>query len=285
MATWFKVANDFATHPKIVGLSDGAIAAWFRCIGYCSLHLTDGHIPKPAGRHLGTRRALAELVDNGLLIDRRDAGWSVNGYTEHQQTSDEVEAARTRERDKKRRQRAESSSAVPPGHEGDKVGSPPGCPPDVPPPDTDTDDRSQIVPTAAAVVDTPEGRIAAATEVVIGRKGTERTARGKPNPDAWLDAARRGITTDLRRHPDLGRLIHDQADPETIADLLAPRPAPARPAHDPACPLCDGTRWRETDDGQVYPCGTETPAPHPVNPEPAPDPDHLAAIHTIRRTA
>jgi hypothetical protein len=45
--TWFKVDDQFADHPKWVGASDAAVAAWFKGLAYCSRYMTDGLIPGP----------------------------------------------------------------------------------------------------------------------------------------------------------------------------------------------------------------------------------------------
>jgi hypothetical protein len=41
-----KIDDQFPDHPKVVALSDAAIALWLRGICYCSRYLTDGAIPE-----------------------------------------------------------------------------------------------------------------------------------------------------------------------------------------------------------------------------------------------
>lgn len=148
--------------------------------------------------------------------------------------------------------------------------------------DTDTERSSSHSDSPPGTTFDLDATLAAAAEEVVDRRSLTVVARAKDNPARWLGVARRGITSELREHPDLGRLVHDRADPDAIADLIEPRPAPTPPPHDPACPHCDGTGWLETADGQAYRCGTEPPAPQPANPEPEPG-DNVAAIRAIPR--
>jgi len=55
------------THPKIVGLSDGAFRLWVWGLTYAQAHLTDGWIPDAAIRQQRpTSRAHQDLITAGL---------------------------------------------------------------------------------------------------------------------------------------------------------------------------------------------------------------------------
>jgi hypothetical protein len=60
--SWFKLDDQFSTHPKV--LRAGPDAAWLYICGgcYCAKHLTDGLIPKVAVPTLSTLRAHARLA-------------------------------------------------------------------------------------------------------------------------------------------------------------------------------------------------------------------------------
>jgi len=99
--TWVKLDDGFPEHPKAVGLSDAALACWVRGLCYASRNLTDGGVPTPALRLVGTRKAATELVAAGLWDETPD-GWFVHDYGEHQRTRDEVETQREQNRERAR---------------------------------------------------------------------------------------------------------------------------------------------------------------------------------------
>jgi HNH endonuclease len=63
----FQVDTSFYDHPKVLGLSDGAIALWVRAGSYSASVGLDGSVPAVALRHLSDSPSLAaELVRHGL---------------------------------------------------------------------------------------------------------------------------------------------------------------------------------------------------------------------------
>ncbi len=103
--TWVKFSDDTPTHPKIVGLSDYAIACWFRALCYSAQHLTDGHIPDAAAKILTTKRVSWTELEQAGLAHSNGTGWVLHDYTDYQPTKAQVEAERAawRERQKKAR--------------------------------------------------------------------------------------------------------------------------------------------------------------------------------------
>ena len=92
---WIRLECSFPDHPKIIGLSDHAVAAWVRLLAYCGRHETDGVAPRRAALaciHDGSD-VLGELVAAGLWVDHGDA-IEVHGWSEYQQTRAQGEAAR-----------------------------------------------------------------------------------------------------------------------------------------------------------------------------------------------
>ena len=88
--TYFTVDDGFDEHPKVVGLSDSAIATWVRGMCYCSRQLTDGAIVSALLPRLGKPKVVAELVDAGLW-ERTETGIQVHDYHERQRTKAEVD--------------------------------------------------------------------------------------------------------------------------------------------------------------------------------------------------
>ncbi|MDZ4234828.1 MAG: hypothetical protein U1C73_13975 [Dietzia sp.] len=120
--TWFKVDDGFWSHPKVMCLSDAAIALWVRAGTYSCQHLTDGHVPAAALRLLGDRDAASELVDAGLWMDAT-GGFLFHDWDEYQETSEDVKRRREANRERKRKQRrnatgqfAESPQDTPGSH-------------------------------------------------------------------------------------------------------------------------------------------------------------------------
>ncbi len=77
--SWFKLDDQFASHPKV--LRAGPDAAWLYVCGglYCAKHLTDGSIPKVAVPTLTTLKNAARLA--GVLV--RENLWSDDGDDYH----------------------------------------------------------------------------------------------------------------------------------------------------------------------------------------------------------
>jgi hypothetical protein len=69
---WLRIDDGFATHPKVVGLTDGAFRLHVAGMTYAARHLTDGIIPAVAIPTLypnRTGRVVEELVDADLWHD------------------------------------------------------------------------------------------------------------------------------------------------------------------------------------------------------------------------
>lgn len=111
--TWFKVDDSFWSHPKVMGLSDEAIAMWVRAGSYACQHLTDGAIMSRVTHALGTRGAAEELVAAGLWA-RADDGYIFHDWGEYQETSVDVKKRRDqwKERQKRARKKANVTQGV-----------------------------------------------------------------------------------------------------------------------------------------------------------------------------
>lgn len=98
-----RVLGTFWRHPRTAALSLAACGAWVRCLSWCADHRTDGTIPRAVipmvlgGRD--DRRAVAELVSSGLLVEDGDAlhvrDWSQHNIT-REQHEQKLESLRNR---------------------------------------------------------------------------------------------------------------------------------------------------------------------------------------------
>lgn len=104
---WFKVDDNFWSHPKTLTLSDEAISAWVKAGSYCGQHLTDGFVPASARTLLGIRKesAINELVESGLWREV-DGGWQFHDWEEYQPSRESVEDRRVKDRKRKAEARA-----------------------------------------------------------------------------------------------------------------------------------------------------------------------------------
>jgi len=92
---WFRLEDDFYLHPKVSSAGNAATGLWVRCGTYSAHYLTDGHIPTPIARQLGTRNEIAALLDTGLWAANGD-GFVIPDFLEYQPCRTDVEAERAR---------------------------------------------------------------------------------------------------------------------------------------------------------------------------------------------
>ena len=79
----FRVHPSFWSHPKVLGLSDEALALWTRAGSWCCAHRADGHIPAWVLQFLGASEAARELVSAGLWEAAED-GWWFHDWQDYQ---------------------------------------------------------------------------------------------------------------------------------------------------------------------------------------------------------
>ena len=129
--SWIKIDDNFADHPKFVGLSNDAVATWVRALGYCNRHMTDGKLGKAAARLCARSpkadRIVAELVEAGLWEQAGDSyqlhdylDWNESRET-RQRRQNEAKDRKERWKEQKRNASGTRSSGVPaasPNHPG-----------------------------------------------------------------------------------------------------------------------------------------------------------------------
>lgn len=102
---WFKIDDGFWSHPKVLELSDSAVALWTRAGAYCAGQLTDGEVKRSTLRMIGAEHdAVVELVLAGLW-DESPTGWVFHDWAEYQPTREEVLKERAAAAERKRRSR------------------------------------------------------------------------------------------------------------------------------------------------------------------------------------
>lgn len=91
--TWVRLDDQFADHPKVVGLSANAFRLHVTAICYAARQETDGVIPRGAAFVLAARRYLIELTGAGLWEDH-PSGFLIHDYLEYNPSADEVRSKR-----------------------------------------------------------------------------------------------------------------------------------------------------------------------------------------------
>lgn len=102
----FHVDDQFADHPKVVGLPDHAVALWVRTGSWAARNHTDGYVPDAiVGRYCARpRRIVATLVDAGLW-EVADGGYRFHDWPDYNPTRSALEDRKAADRNRKRRSR------------------------------------------------------------------------------------------------------------------------------------------------------------------------------------
>lgn len=111
--TWLKLDDGFATHPKIIALSDAAFRAYIAGLCHAGRYLTDGGIAKKTLPTLAKPRVKNELIEAGLWR-QTSAGIVIHDFLVYNPPKAEVEEkrAKTTERVRDWRQRNTVSNDV-----------------------------------------------------------------------------------------------------------------------------------------------------------------------------
>lgn len=108
---WFKVDDQFHSHPKMRGLDMAARGLWVTAGSWCASYLTDGEITEREVKALGgTRRQAEKLVSAGLwdLVDDSPGArrYAFHDWAQFQPTRAETTARRQRDAERKAEARA-----------------------------------------------------------------------------------------------------------------------------------------------------------------------------------
>lgn len=113
--------DNFADHPKVDGLSDGAFRLHVAAMCYAAKHLTDGAIPIGRVQRLAPRFKQAyvtELVKAGLWVDH-DGDHRIHDYLDWNKPRTWWEQYRRAEKDRKRDYRERKRREREQGGQGD----------------------------------------------------------------------------------------------------------------------------------------------------------------------
>lgn len=110
---WFKLDDQFWSHPKTLQLSDAAVALWARAGSYSCAHLTDGFISEAVLRRQlgGSKKAVRELTTVAPGYEHAfwqlvDGGYQFHDWHEYQEASGSVKKRRSNARERMRSVRA-----------------------------------------------------------------------------------------------------------------------------------------------------------------------------------
>ena len=95
--TWVKIDDNFAEHPKILKLSDGAFRLYVTALCYANRYETDGKIDTKVARKLCHSRTIPQLIMSGLWHDHGDH-YVINSYSDYQPTREKLENEREKTR-------------------------------------------------------------------------------------------------------------------------------------------------------------------------------------------
>lgn len=119
--TWFRVDDDFHSHPKVMRIParyrNEACGVWLLCGTYAARYSTDGFVSTTIVRqHDPRERMAARLVDVGLwLPDKQDGqtGYSFHEWSERQPSAAETTARRHANAERQRRFRERRNGVDP----------------------------------------------------------------------------------------------------------------------------------------------------------------------------
>lgn len=104
--SWFKVDDTLHSHPKVRRAGAAAAGVWVTAGSYCMAYKTDGFVPAWWLDSWGKagRIAARNLVEAGLWDQVQD-GYVFHDWDDYQPTSDEIEQAREKSRERQQRRR------------------------------------------------------------------------------------------------------------------------------------------------------------------------------------
>lgn len=110
---WVRIDDNFADHPKVIGLSDSAFRLFITGLCYANRQLTDGLIPyQIVNAWVGDNieKPSDELEDQELW-ERSDKGFLIRSYSEYQPTKEKVQKKREEAKERLRRYREKQGNA------------------------------------------------------------------------------------------------------------------------------------------------------------------------------
>lgn len=99
---WVRIDDNFADHPKIIGLSDTAFRLFVIGLCYSNRQLSDGYIPyQMVDAWIGDNPAKpSDELEEQNLWEREAKGFRIRSYEEYQPTRDVIEKKRSQARER-----------------------------------------------------------------------------------------------------------------------------------------------------------------------------------------
>lgn len=109
---WAKLDDQFAEHPRIIGLSAKAFRLHVSSICLAARKLTDGHVSSHDAKLLHAvartnRRHTDELIQAGVWTTNGDGGYVIRDYLDYNPPAEQVKEKRRAEKERLRAIRAE----------------------------------------------------------------------------------------------------------------------------------------------------------------------------------
>jgi hypothetical protein len=101
---WVRIDDNFADHPKIIGLSDSAFRLYISALCYSNRQLTDGFIANAVYTKMSTEDESQFLVEAGLW-EESEGGFAIRSYNEYQPTKEKVNEKREQAKERLKRYR------------------------------------------------------------------------------------------------------------------------------------------------------------------------------------
>jgi len=164
---WVRIDDNFADHPKVIGLSDSAFRLYIEALCYSNRQLTDGFIPMAVYLKLSRDDEADYLIDAGLWESSHETitgssvtnGYAIRSYTEYQPTREKVHSKRDQSRERLKKFRDKEK--------GNAIETPPPTQPNPTQPnkDIEIEDKNYLEPDSYQIAQIP--RVTTAKQAVL----------------------------------------------------------------------------------------------------------------------
>ena len=101
---WFRIDDQFHSHPKVLRAGNAAVGLWVRCGTYCAGYGTDGLVPAEVVSRFGAAREVSALVESRLWV-ACDEGMLIPDFLDYNVSRAEDDMRRKRDAERKRVER------------------------------------------------------------------------------------------------------------------------------------------------------------------------------------
>jgi hypothetical protein len=148
---WFNVDDGLTTSPKVLAIPRGhrlaAIGLWTMAGSWCGQHLTDGAVPAFMLDEWGATKEMADVLVEVGLWRKTAKGFQFHAWDEYQQSRNDVEAKRERDRQRKQAYREKIAGQQASRPRGTQVGQDVGLQEESSPPNPSLPNPSLPSPT------------------------------------------------------------------------------------------------------------------------------------------